>query len=227
LSTRRSRDLYKSSDSSRTTMSGPGTSSRIWAANSRLWSRRTGVDELDVHADDPRVVAQQLSDLGAHRFLQGVGQVHVDTGHDDGSIAHWGCVIRADERTCVHGPHRLRRRFPQGFCLCDHHRSFSRASDANPLAASESLAPPRPSSTFPAPYRKASRNSLKFSHLTCDLSQPHEIEKVVGELRKLMPREGRILLVNNSGFGAYGEFQPRTWRTRYGWSTSSCGPWCI
>jgi len=49
-------------------------------------------------------------------------------------------------------------------------------------------------------------NSLKFSHLTCDLSQPHEIEKVVGELRKLMPREGRILLVNNSGFGAYGEF---------------------
>jgi short-subunit dehydrogenase len=49
-------------------------------------------------------------------------------------------------------------------------------------------------------------NSLKFSHLTCDLSQPHEIEKVVGRLRELMPREGRMLLINNSGFGGYGEF---------------------
>ena len=49
-------------------------------------------------------------------------------------------------------------------------------------------------------------NSLNFTHLTCDLSQPADIAAVVSELRKLMPREGRMLLINNSGFGAYGEF---------------------
>ena len=49
-------------------------------------------------------------------------------------------------------------------------------------------------------------NSLKFTHLTCDLSQPTALTEVVSELRKLMPREGKMLLVNNSGFGAYGEF---------------------
>jgi short-subunit dehydrogenase len=48
--------------------------------------------------------------------------------------------------------------------------------------------------------------SLNFTHLTCDLSQPTQIEEVAAGLRKLMPSEGRILLVNNSGFGAYGEF---------------------
>ena len=49
-------------------------------------------------------------------------------------------------------------------------------------------------------------NSLNFTHLTCDLSQAADIAAVVSELRKLMPSEGRMLLVNNSGFGAYGEF---------------------
>ena len=48
--------------------------------------------------------------------------------------------------------------------------------------------------------------ALNFTHLNCDLSQPSHIETVVAELKKLMPREGRILLINNSGFGAYGEF---------------------
>ena len=43
-------------------------------------------------------------------------------------------------------------------------------------------------------------------HLTADLSKPAEVEAVAAELRELMPREGRILIVNNSGFGAYGEF---------------------
>jgi len=43
-------------------------------------------------------------------------------------------------------------------------------------------------------------------HLAADLSKPPEIERVAAALRKLMPRTGRILLLNNSGFGAYGEF---------------------
>lgn len=48
--------------------------------------------------------------------------------------------------------------------------------------------------------------SALFTHLTCDLAQPAQTEPVVGELQKLMPSEGTILLINNSGFGAYGEF---------------------
>ena len=43
-------------------------------------------------------------------------------------------------------------------------------------------------------------------HLSTDLSKPPEIERVADALRKLMPRTGRMLLLNNSGFGAYGEF---------------------
>jgi len=43
-------------------------------------------------------------------------------------------------------------------------------------------------------------------HLAADLSKPADIEAVAAELRRLMPAEGRVLLVNNSGFGAYGEF---------------------
>ncbi|MFZ9201588.1 MAG: SDR family NAD(P)-dependent oxidoreductase [Opitutales bacterium] len=43
-------------------------------------------------------------------------------------------------------------------------------------------------------------------HLAADLSKPAEIEGVAAALRKLMPGKGRMLLVNNSGFGAYGEF---------------------
>ena len=52
-----------------------------------------GVDEFDMHADDPRVVAQQLLCLGAHRFLQGVGEVHMDPSHDDRSTCHVCCVL--------------------------------------------------------------------------------------------------------------------------------------
>ena len=48
--------------------------------------------------------------------------------------------------------------------------------------------------------------AIKFTHLNCDLSQPTHIESVVMDLKKLMPANGRILLINNSGFGAYGEF---------------------
>jgi short-subunit dehydrogenase len=49
-------------------------------------------------------------------------------------------------------------------------------------------------------------NSLNFTHLTCDLSQPLEIKSVVSQLTKLMPQRGTILLINNSGIGSYGEF---------------------
>lgn len=45
-----------------------------------------------------------------------------------------------------------------------------------------------------------------LTHVTCDLTQPAAVEEVVRRLSGLMPGEGRMLLINNSGFGSYGEF---------------------
>ena len=68
-----------------------------------------GVDEFDEHADDPRVVAQQSFDLGAHRFLQGVGEVQMDPGHDDRSTCHVCCVFGGDVSLCAHVKEQDRR----------------------------------------------------------------------------------------------------------------------
>jgi uncharacterized protein len=45
-----------------------------------------------------------------------------------------------------------------------------------------------------------------LTHVSCDLTQAAAVEEVALRLKGLMPREGRMLLVNNSGFGSYGEF---------------------
>ena len=68
-----------------------------------------GVDEFDMHADNPRVVAQQSFDLGAHRFLEGVGEVQMDPGHDDRSTCHVCCVFGGDVRLCAHVKEQDRR----------------------------------------------------------------------------------------------------------------------
>lgn len=50
---------------------------------------------------------------------------------------------------------------------------------------------------------------IKLNHFACDLSRPAEVERVVPQLTAFLaeaaPR-GPILLINNSGFGAYGHF---------------------
>ena len=50
---------------------------------------------------------------------------------------------------------------------------------------------------------------LKLRHFRCDLSESLAIAGVVPELEAVLAREapaGRVLLINNSGFGAYGHF---------------------
>jgi short-subunit dehydrogenase len=50
---------------------------------------------------------------------------------------------------------------------------------------------------------------LKLRHVPCDLSRPEEVARGLGEVREFLERDapaGRILLVNNSGFGIYGRF---------------------
>ena len=52
-------------------------------------------------------------------------------------------------------------------------------------------------------------SGVKLNHFTCDLSRPADIERVVPELTAFLAQAvpaGRVLLINNSGFGSYGHF---------------------
>lgn len=52
-------------------------------------------------------------------------------------------------------------------------------------------------------------SGLKLNHFACDLSRATEIERVIPALDQFLADKvptGRILLINNSGFGAYGHF---------------------
>jgi short-subunit dehydrogenase len=49
----------------------------------------------------------------------------------------------------------------------------------------------------------------RLNHFPCDLSSAAEVERAAGEVGAFLAREvpaGRILLINNSGIGAYGRF---------------------
>ena len=49
----------------------------------------------------------------------------------------------------------------------------------------------------------------KLNHFFCDLSRPPELVRAASAIGELLTREvpsGRILLINNSGFGAFGAF---------------------
>jgi len=76
----------------------------------------------------------------------------------------------------------------------------------------ELLAKLKPSLTFcNLSRRKPDINvpELKLRHFPCDLAKSAEIDRtfseVVAYLKEIAPT-GRILLINNSGFGAYGHF---------------------
>lgn len=49
----------------------------------------------------------------------------------------------------------------------------------------------------------------RLNHFPCDLSRAEEVARVAGEVEAFLRREvpvGRVLLINNSGFGSYGRF---------------------
>jgi len=53
------------------------------------------------------------------------------------------------------------------------------------------------------------REALDLRHFSCDLSQAEAVERILPELESVLAREspeGRILLINNSGFGSHGLF---------------------
>lgn len=53
---------------------------------------------------------------------------------------------------------------------------------------------------------RAAQNE-RFFHFPCDLSKSENIEKVFPEICRILKDDGPLLLINNSGFGSYGEFQ--------------------
>lgn len=53
---------------------------------------------------------------------------------------------------------------------------------------------------------------LTLCHIPCDLGRPAEIERAAAEVEAFLKRDvpaGRVLLINNSGFGSYGTFPER------------------
>ncbi len=49
----------------------------------------------------------------------------------------------------------------------------------------------------------------RLNHFPCDLSRAADVERAAGEVEAWLRRErpvGRVLLINNSGFGSYGRF---------------------
>lgn len=61
-----------------------------------------------------------------------------------------------------------------------------------------------------APREIISADDRKFlNHFPCDLARPSEVERVAGEVRAFLGQgvpAGPILLINNSGIGAFGKF---------------------
>src|SRR6267154_506164 len=52
-------------------------------------------------------------------------------------------------------------------------------------------------------------SKLNLRHFPCDLAQPVQVEAVAAQLEEILNRgqpAGKILLINNSGFGSYGSF---------------------
>src|SRR5580704_2071483 len=52
-------------------------------------------------------------------------------------------------------------------------------------------------------------SKLKLRHFACDLAQPAQVEAAAAQVEEILNREGsagRVLLINNSGFGSYGPF---------------------
>jgi short-subunit dehydrogenase len=52
-------------------------------------------------------------------------------------------------------------------------------------------------------------SKLNLRHFPCDLAQPLQVEAVAAQLEEILNRgqpAGRVLLINNSGFGSYGPF---------------------
>ncbi len=50
---------------------------------------------------------------------------------------------------------------------------------------------------------------IRLNHFACDVSRPEEIERAIEAVIAFLDRKvpgGRVLLINNSGFGAYGHF---------------------
>jgi len=55
----------------------------------------------------------------------------------------------------------------------------------------------------------SSITQLNLRHISCDLSKPEQLERALPGIEDFLTRQapaGRILLINNSGFGRYGRF---------------------
>ena len=164
----------------------------------------SAVDEFEGNTENAGVVTEKSIGLVGDVGLEGLSEVQVDPGDSDGRVAHgWflGLLGAMEARPLS----RKSSEFLQSFSfivLTGGSSGIGNAllglvnhSGTNAVVCNVSR-------SIPEGWQEGERRR----HLTADLAEPAAIERVAAALRELMPREGRILLVNNSGFGAYGEF---------------------
>jgi short-subunit dehydrogenase len=174
--------------------------------------------ELNAHADDAFLVAKKPGCLFLHERLQRRGELEVDAGYD-----HFVCRV-----VFVHGfgfrfgcgrqkppvknhYHRAMPSVPETL------RSFvavivTGGSSGLGKAFIEHVVKGSPTTRFcnlsrSKPGINLPEHSLR--HIPCDLEKPAEVARGAAEalawLREVAPT-GRVLLINNSGFGSYGRF---------------------
>ncbi|NBV39467.1 MAG: SDR family NAD(P)-dependent oxidoreductase, partial [Verrucomicrobia bacterium] len=163
------------------------------------------VDQFDVYTYNPWIVTQKFFNFCMHGSFDGIGQLYMNSRYHDWSIAHEVRLVLERRANRTMSDKKTIDNFLRDFsciiitgCSSGIGRALlTRIGNSDTPALVFNL-----SRTEPQTISK----DLKFTHLTCDLSQPTEIQEVASRLQNLIPRTGRILLVNNSGFGAYGEF---------------------
>ena len=179
--------------------------------------------ELDAEADDALFMTEEADRFFLHELLEGRCEVEVDAGHDDivadvfsvhssflsgftlarMSAKPWRMTSIADALSTyamiivTGGSSGIGKAF------------IERVKDVNRTAVICNLSRREPG---------FEQGQLNLRHVPCDLSNPAQIERAATEVLKIMRGEaaqGKILLVNNSGFGGYGRSEelPRAHQT--------------
>ncbi len=174
--------------------------------------------ELDAEADDALFMTEETNRFLLHELLQCRREVEVNAGHDD--------II-----TDVFSVHSS---FLSGFTLARMSaRSWGMTSVVDALSLYSMIIITGGSSGIGKAFierinavnqnvvicnlsrREPSLNlsQLKLRHVPCDLSDPRQIERGAIEVLRILneePVKGRVLLINNSGFGGYGRSEDLT-----------------
>ncbi len=164
--------------------------------------------QFHAHADDALLVAEETVRLVVDELLQRGGEIEVDAGYDQVVVIHdfFGIWVYLGQKGCEAVAMRtLRNRFSDfaviivtggssgiGKAFIEHVRKL------NPDVVICNLSRREPALFF---------TQLKVRHIPANLSDAASLSHASGHLAQLLDSElppGKIMLINNSGFGGYG-----------------------